>query len=69
MTPIPRSVIASLQYQELLQVCNELFTLALEANVLSRREAKWYSKYLWTAWDDTWQTWDEYIADCAQYYA
>ena len=41
MTPLPRSVIASLQYQELLQTCHELLNLALEANVLSRREAKW----------------------------
>ena len=68
MTPIPRSVIASLQYQELLQVCHELFHTALAANALSRRDAKWFQKFLWTAWDDTWQTWDEYLADCAEYY-
>ena len=68
MTPLPRSVIASLQYEELLQVCNELFTAALDANVLSRREAKWYQKYLRTCWDPAWQTWDEFLDDRAQYY-
>ena len=68
MTPLPRSVIASLQYEELLQTCHELFTLALEANVLSRREAKWYQKYLRSCWDPAWQIWDEYIACCVGYY-
>ena len=69
MTPIPRSVIASLQYQELLQTCHELFHIALAANALSRRDAKWYQKCIWTAWDDTWQTWDEFLdASAAEYY-
>ena len=68
MTPLPRSVIAAIQYEELLQTCHELFNLALEANVLSRREAKWYQKYLRTCWDPSWQSFDEYLADCAQYY-
>ena len=68
MTPHPRSVIAAIQYEELLQTCRELFNLALEANVLSRREAKWYSKYLRTCWDPAWQSFDEYLFDCAQYY-
>ena len=49
MTPLPRSVIASLQYQDLLQTCHELFHIALAANALSRRDAKWYQKCIWTA--------------------
>ena len=68
MTPLPRSVTTSLQYEELLQVCNELFTLALEANALSRRDARWYQSQLLAAWDDSWQTWDEYLADSAEYH-
>ena len=35
MTPLPRSVIAALQYQELLQCCHELFHIALAANANS----------------------------------
>ena len=65
MTPLPRSVIAALQYQELLQCCHELFHLALFANALSRRDARWYQKCLSTAWGESWQTWDEYLAHSA----
>ena len=68
MTPLPRSVIAALQYQELLQCCHELFHLALAANALSRRDARWYQSQLMSAWDDTWQTWDEYLTHCAAEY-
>ena len=42
MTPLPRSVIAAIQYEELYSTARELFNLALEANVLSRRDAQWY---------------------------
>ena len=68
MTPLPRSVIAALQYQERLQCCHELFNLALAANALSRRDAKWYSAQLLSAWDESWQTFDEILADSARYY-
>ena len=68
MTPLPRSVIAALQYQELLQTCHELFHLALAANALSRRDARWYQSQLLSAWDESWQTFDEYLADSAEYY-
>ena len=68
MTPLPRSVIAAIQYEELYSTALELFNLALEANALSRRDAKWYQKYLRTCWDPSWQSFEEYLADCAQYY-
>ena len=62
MAPLPRSVIAALQYQELLQCCHELFHLALAANALSHRGP------LLSAWDESWQTFDEFLADSAEYY-
>jgi hypothetical protein len=68
MTPLPRSVIAALQYQDLLQCCRELFHLALAANALSRRDARWYQGQLLSAWGESWQTWDEYLADSAEYH-
>jgi hypothetical protein len=68
MTPLPRSVIAAIQYQELLQCCHELFHIALGANALSRRDARWYQSQLLTAWDDSYQTWDEYLASAAECY-
>ena len=67
MAPLTPSV-AALQYQELLLTCRELFNQALEANVLSRREAKWYQEYLRTCWDPAWHSWDEFLDECAQYY-
>jgi len=69
MTPLPRSVIASLQYQELLQCCHELFHLALVANALSRRDARWYQSQLMSAWDDSWKSWDKYLASSAGHYS
>ena len=68
MTPLPRSVIASIQYQELLQCCHELFHIALGANALSRRDARWYQSQLLTAWDDTHETWDSYLAAATEFY-
>ncbi len=68
MTPLSRSVIASLQYQELLQTCHELFHIALAANALSRRDARWYQGQLLSAWGESWQTRDEYLADSAEYH-
>ena len=68
MTPLPRSVIAQWEYEELLQITHELFHIALGANALSRRDAKWYQSSLCAAWDDTYQTWDEYLDKCAECY-
>jgi hypothetical protein len=68
MTPLPHSVVAALEYQELLQTCHELLHIALAANALSRRDARWYRSHLLSAWDDTWQTWDEYLTGAAEYY-
>jgi hypothetical protein len=68
MTQLPHSAIAALEYKELLQTCHELLNLALAANALSRRDARWYRSQLLAAWDDTWQTWDEFLADAADYY-
>ena len=68
MTQLPPSVIAALEYQELLQTCHELLNIALAANALSRRDARWYRSQLLAAWDDTWQTWDEYLTGAAEYY-
>ena len=68
MTLLPHSVIAALEYQELLQTCHELLNIALAANALSRRDARWYRSQLLAAWDDTWQTWDEYLTGAAEYY-
>jgi hypothetical protein len=65
---LPPSVIAALQYQELLQTCHELLDLALAANALSRRDARWYRSQLLAAWNESWQTWDEFLADAAEYY-
>ena len=68
MTPLPRNVIAAIQYQELMQCCHELFHIALGANALSRRDARWYQSQLHTCWDESWQTWDEYLASAAECY-
>ena len=68
MTPLPSSVIAATQYQELLQCCHKLFHIALGANALSRRDARWYQSQLHTCWDESWQTWDEYLASAAECY-
>ena len=65
MTPLP-SVIAAIQYQELLQTCHELFHIALNANALSRRDARWYQSSLDSSYDGSWQTWDDYLASAAE---
>jgi hypothetical protein len=65
MTPLP-SVIAAIQYQELLQTCHELFHIALNANALSRRDARWYQSQLDSSWDDTYETWGSYLASAAE---
>ena len=68
MTILPPSAVAALEYQELLKTCHELLNVALAANALSRRDARWYRSQLLAAWGDTWQTWDEFLADAAEYY-
>ncbi len=68
MTLLPPSAVAALEYQELLKTCHELLELALAANALSRRDARWYRSQLLEAWNESWQTWDEYLADAADYY-
>ena len=69
MTPHPRSVIAQWQYAELLQTCHQLLSIVLESNVLSRRDARWYQEQLLSAWDPSWESFDEYLADVARSYA
>ncbi len=68
MAPIPHSLVAALQYKELLETCHELLNLALAANALSRRDARWYQSQLLTSWDESWQSWDEYLASAAECY-
>jgi hypothetical protein len=68
MTPLPRSVVAAIQYKELLQCCHELFNIALNANALSRRDARWYESQILASWDESWQSWDEYLASAAECY-
>ena len=64
----PTSFIVQCQYLELLQTCHELFSIARACNALSRRDAQWYARTLGGCWDSSWQSWDEYLADCAEYY-
>ncbi len=68
MAPLPRSVVAAIKYQELLQCYHELFHIALGANALSRRDARWYQSQLLASWDESWQSWDEYLASAAECY-
>ena len=49
-------------------MCHELFHLALAANALSRRDARWYQSQLLFAWGESWQTWEEYLADSAEFH-
>jgi hypothetical protein len=60
------SYIAQCQYQELLQTCVELFNIARLS--LSRRDVQWYAHTLDGCWDSSQQSWEHYIADCAEYY-
>ena len=69
MTPHPRSVIAQWQYAELLQTCHQLLSIVLESNVLSRRDARWFNEQLQSAWDPSWESFDEYLAGVARSYA
>jgi hypothetical protein len=57
--------IAQHQYQELLQTCVELFHIAKLS--LSRRDVQWYAHTLDGCWDSNHQSWEHYLADCAEY--
>ena len=61
----PTTYIVQRQYQELSQTCVELFHIAKLS--LSRRDVQWYAHTLDGCWYNNQQSWELYIADCAEY--